>query len=94
MISAVSENSHGAAGDADYICNYMGFEAVVNALNTTMTPTLQQQEFATWTVAGQDAGVYKNAGMFSYVRVKGAGHEVPAYSTGTRTHMLFQGREC
>ncbi|KAG6826956.1 hypothetical protein H0H92_013769 [Tricholoma furcatifolium] len=66
-------------GDADYILNYDGVEAMVNALNTTFTPLFQQQQFATFTVAGQAAGLYKNAGTFSYVRIYGAGHEVPAY---------------
>jgi len=30
-------------------------------------------------VDGQVTGQYKNAGTFSYVRIYGAGHEVPAY---------------
>ena len=37
------------------------------------------QSFATYTVNGNPAGLYKNAGAFSYLRVFGAGHEVPAY---------------
>ncbi|KAG6861354.1 hypothetical protein C0995_001087 [Termitomyces sp. Mi166 len=56
-------------GDADYILNYVGVEAM--------------QEFATWNVAGQPAGQYKEAGPFSYLRVFGAGHEVSAYKHGT-----------
>ena len=28
---------------------------------------------------GQVTGQYKNAGTFSYLRIYGAGHEVPAY---------------
>lgn len=38
-----------------------------------------KQNFATYTVKGKPAGLYKNAGRFSYLRVFGAGHEVPAY---------------
>ena len=33
----------------------------------------------TYNVRGRPAGIYKNAGKFSYLRVYGAGHEVPAY---------------
>jgi len=66
-------------GDADYICNYMGFEAMVDSLNTLFSPLYAQQNFATYNVKGKPAGLYKNAGKFSYLRVSGAGHEVPAY---------------
>ena len=86
-------------GDADYICNYMGVEAMVRescfsqpllsdlcgddaqiaSLNASTSPLFAKQEFANYTVNGQIAGLYKNAGTFSYMRVFGAGHEVPAY---------------
>jgi Serine carboxypeptidase len=39
----------------------------------------KKQKFSSFTVNGALAGVYKNAGTFSYLRVFGAGHEVPAY---------------
>lgn len=70
-------------GDADYILNFNGVEAMVNNLNTQFSSLYQQQAFTTYTVAGQPAGQYKNAGTFSYIRVYGAGHEVPAYKYGT-----------
>ncbi|KAF8989945.1 serine carboxypeptidase [Cyathus striatus] len=69
-------------GDADYILNFNGVEAMVNALNTQFTPIFKQQQFQTFKVAGQTAGQFKNAGTFSYVRIYGAGHEVPAYKFG------------
>ncbi|CAE7108499.1 unnamed protein product [Rhizoctonia solani] len=69
------------AGDADYICNYMGVEATVDALQTKFTSEYQQQGWSNWTVSGYPAGIYKNAGTFSYLRVHEAGHEVPAYGT-------------
>ena len=31
---------------------------------------------------GTNAGIFKNAGTFSYARIFGAGHEVPAYKYG------------
>ncbi|TBU34959.1 serine carboxypeptidase [Dichomitus squalens] len=70
-------------GDADYILNHVGVEAMVDALQTKFTDEYAKQEFANYTVAGQVTGIYKNAGTFSYVRIYGAGHEVPAYSHGT-----------
>ncbi|TFK38948.1 serine carboxypeptidase [Crucibulum laeve] len=69
-------------GDADYILNFVGVEAMVDALNTKFSATFKQQQFQTYTVAGQSAGQFKNAGTFSYVRIYGAGHEVPAYKFG------------
>ncbi|KAJ7189887.1 serine carboxypeptidase [Mycena pura] len=70
-------------GDADYICNFMGVEAMIGTLNTTFSAHFNQQEFAPYLVNGQLAGQFKTAGTFSYVRVYGSGHEVPAYKNGT-----------
>ncbi|KAF8636217.1 hypothetical protein AX17_003703 [Amanita inopinata Kibby_2008] len=69
-------------GDADYILNFDGVEAMVDALQTQVTGLYQKQRFQTYTVQGQTAGQYKNAGTFSYIRIYGAGHEVPAYEYG------------
>jgi hypothetical protein len=51
----------------------------VASLNTVYSPLYALQNFSTYNVNGKPAGLFKNAGMFSYVRVTGAGHEVPAY---------------
>ncbi|KAL5528105.1 hypothetical protein ACEPAF_7241 [Sanghuangporus sanghuang] len=67
-------------GDADYICNFMGVEAMVNNLQTKFSATYAVEQFTNYTVAGHPAGLVKNAGTFSYFRVFGAGHEVPAYN--------------
>ncbi|KAL0566430.1 hypothetical protein V5O48_012347 [Marasmius crinis-equi] len=69
-------------GDADYILNFNGVEAMVDALNTQFTPLYKRQVFQNYTVNGELAGQFKNAGTFSYVRIYGAGHEVPAYKFG------------
>jgi len=63
----------------DYILNYMGVEAMVDALDTKFSSLYKEQAFSTFMVRGQSAGLYKNAGTLSYVRIFGAGHEVPAY---------------
>ena len=93
-------------GDADFILNYVGVEAMVRAslsfsltpkpllpavalisslvvqvssLNTRFSAEFASQDFTSYNVNGKPAGLYKNAGTFSYLRVFGAGHEVPAY---------------
>jgi carboxypeptidase C (cathepsin A) len=90
-------------GDADFIVNYMGVEAMVRvsrafsllsynlcadlvaffpqvaSLTTKFSAEFSSQSFTTYNVNGKPAGMYKNAGTFSYLRVFGAGHEVPAY---------------
>ncbi|KAJ7452963.1 serine carboxypeptidase [Mycena galericulata] len=70
-------------GDADYILNFNGVEAMVASLNTKFSTEFNQQVFAPYKVNGLLAGQFKNAGTFSYVRIYGAGHEVPAYKNGT-----------
>ncbi|KAI0694524.1 serine carboxypeptidase [Cytidiella melzeri] len=69
-------------GDADYILNFNGVEAMVSNIQTTVTSSLNATPLSNWTVAGQAAGLFKNAGTFSFVRITGAGHEVPAYTHG------------
>ncbi|SRR5258707_15496092 len=51
----------------------------VSSLNTVFSQLYAQQNFSTYNVHGRPAGIYKNAGTFSYLRVFGAGHKVPAY---------------
>jgi carboxypeptidase C (cathepsin A) len=51
----------------------------IDSLDTSFSSEFADQEFTTYTVNGETAGQYKNAGTFSYLRVYGAGHEVPAY---------------
>lgn len=69
-------------GDADYIPNFDGVEAMAKNLQTKFSNEFNQQQFTNWTVHGEPAGIYKNAGTFSYVRIFGAGHEVAAYEYG------------
>ncbi|KAF9444865.1 alpha/beta-hydrolase [Macrolepiota fuliginosa MF-IS2] len=75
-------------GDAvrhpDFIVNYKGVELMADSLITRFSDDYRgQSDFQTFTVSGQAAGLYKNAGTFSYLRIFGAGHEVPAYSFGS-----------
>ncbi|KAF7304454.1 Carboxypeptidase [Mycena chlorophos] len=70
-------------GDADYILNFDGVEAMIASLNTSFSAEFNKQTFTPFHVDGLLAGPYKNAGTFSYVRIYGAGHEVPAYKNGS-----------
>lgn len=56
----------------DYILNFMGVEAMVNALQTKYSTQFHATQFSNFTVKGQNAGIFKNAGLFSYVRIFGA----------------------
>ncbi|KAF6759159.1 alpha/beta-hydrolase [Ephemerocybe angulata] len=69
-------------GDADYILNYFGMEAMMDVLETKSSADYRGQAFQNYTVNGIVTGVYKNAGSLSYIRVFGAGHMVPAYTYG------------
>lgn len=69
-------------GDADYILNFNGVESMVNSLVTNFSTAYGKTTFTPWTVNGQSAGQYRQAGTFSYLRVYGAGHEVAAYKYG------------
>ncbi|KAG9087554.1 hypothetical protein FS749_002843 [Ceratobasidium sp. UAMH 11750] len=46
------------AGDPDYLCNYMGSEAVIDAMQTQFTSLYKQQQWTNWTVAGIATGFY------------------------------------
>ncbi|KAA1073215.1 hypothetical protein PGT21_004134 [Puccinia graminis f. sp. tritici] len=70
------------AGDADYIVNYQGVEALVTSLNTSASKGFANDNFTDWVVDGEVAGACKSAGVLSYLRVFEAGHEVPAYGKG------------
>lgn len=40
----------------------------------------KKKHWQSYKVAGQEAGLYKSAGIFAYLRVYGAGHTVAAYT--------------
>lgn len=67
------------AGDADWICNYMGGFAVANAVTYSQSSTFKAAALKSYTVAGKAGGLFKTAGNLSWLQVFGAGHEVPFY---------------
>lgn len=65
------------AGDKDFICNWLGNEAWLNAL-----PWLGHEQFLAapvrdWRVHGKSAGTVRNHRHFTFLRVFEAGHMVP-----------------
>ncbi|KAJ7779425.1 serine carboxypeptidase [Mycena maculata] len=83
-------------GDADFIVNYQGVEDMIATMKTVESAAINKQAFKTYTVDGKDAGMFKTSGLFSYVRIAAAGHEVPAYknaatglATGQAAYQFF-----
>ncbi|RGP81163.1 carboxypeptidase d [Fusarium longipes] len=64
------------AGDADWICNWMGN---YRALNSIAPKSFVSAPLQSFTVDGTKYGEFKTSGNLSWLRVYGAGHEVPAY---------------
>jgi len=69
------------AGDSDFFANYQGVEALTESLNLTASKSLANQTFKNWVVDGEVAGLYKTSSTLSYIRIFGAGQEVPAYGS-------------
>lgn len=67
------------AGDADFICNWYGSAAVVDAVEYDGQAAFQAKDLQPYTVNGQEMGQFKTEGKLSFLRVYGAGHEVPYY---------------
>ncbi|KAI0853039.1 peptidase [Daldinia vernicosa] len=66
-------------GDADYICNWMGGEAVSLAVNYTHKKEFKEAGYAPFVVDGVEYGESRQYGNFSFTRVYDSGHEVPYY---------------
>jgi hypothetical protein len=55
----------------------------IDSLETDFSDLYKMEPFLNYTVNGVTTGQYKNAETFSYVRIYGSGHEVPAYKYGS-----------
>lgn len=67
------------AGDADWICNWFGNQAAAEAVTWASSAAFKAKALASYTVNGVAGGTFKNVGNLSFLRVFGAGHEVPFY---------------
>jgi carboxypeptidase C (cathepsin A) len=63
-------------GDADYICNWFGGEAVSLAINYTHASEFRKAGYVPFMVGGKEMGEVRQVGNFSFLRIYEAGHEV------------------
>lgn len=66
-------------GDADYICNWFGGEAVSLAAQYTHTAEFNAAGYVPMVVDGVEYGETREYGNFSFTRIYESGHEVPYY---------------
>lgn len=67
------------SGDADYICNWFGGEAVSLAVNYTHAEAFRAAGYAPFLVDEVEYGVVREQGNFSFVRIYESGHQVPYF---------------
>lgn len=63
-------------GDADYICNWFGGQAVSLQVNYTHAAEFRAAGYVPFVVDGTEYGEVRQYGNFSFVRIYEAGHEV------------------
>lgn len=66
-------------GDADYICNWFGGQAISLATKYKHSKEFQAAGYAPFLVYGVEYGETREYGNFSFTRVYESGHEVPFY---------------
>lgn len=66
-------------GDADYICNWFGGQAISLATKYKHSKQFQAAGYEPFLVDGVEYGETREYGNFSFTRVYEAGHEVPFY---------------
>ncbi|KAL8942993.1 MAG: hypothetical protein Q9216_001349 [Gyalolechia sp. 2 TL-2023] len=66
-------------GDADYICNWLGGQAVSLTVNYTNKAEFADAGYTPFLVDGTEYGEVREYGNFSFLRIYEAGHEVPFY---------------
>ena len=66
-------------GDADYICNWFGGQAVSLQIDYTHSAEFRAAGYAPFVVDGTEYGEVRQYGNYSFMRIYEAGHEVPFY---------------
>ncbi|TKA65342.1 hypothetical protein B0A55_09440 [Friedmanniomyces simplex] len=66
-------------GDADYICNWFGGQAISESLNYTHAAQFRESLYSPYVVDSVEYGEVRQYGNFSFLRVYESGHEVPYY---------------
>lgn len=78
------------AGDMDYICNSMGIEQWVSALEWPGARAFRAAPVEEFKVNNRWAGSERYSGGLSFVKVYGAGHMVPMDSPAAALHLVKQ----
>lgn len=66
-------------GDSDYVCNWLGGEAVSLELNYTHSDHFRAAGYAPIVFGGHEYGAVREYGNFSFTRLYEAGHMTPYY---------------
>lgn len=66
-------------GDADYICNWFGGEAVSLQMNHRTSEEFRASNYTPFLVEGQEYGAVRQYGNVSFLRLYDAGHQAPYY---------------
>lgn len=67
-------------GDADYVCSWPGTLNVADALPWAHQAEFRDCKLERYAVDGVQKGAYKTIKNLSFVKVEGAGHNVPLHS--------------
>jgi carboxypeptidase C (cathepsin A) len=75
-------------GDADYICNWLGGEAVSLVVNYTHSTEFGAAGYTPFEVDGTEYGAVRQYGNFSFLRIYNSGHLVPWYQPKAALEMF------
>ena len=78
------------AGDADFICNWYGSLSSANSIQYSGQKTFSAAGLQSYKVNSKEVGTYKTQGKLSFLRVYGAGHEVPYYQPEVSLQVFIQ----
>ncbi|KAI5808499.1 Alpha/Beta hydrolase protein [Peziza echinospora] len=76
------------AGDADFICNWLGNQAWVHALDWHGKTGFNKEKLAPYKVGEKEVGQIKSSGNFTFLRLYQAGHMVPYNQPEASLQML------
>eukprot|EP01066_Platyproteum_vivax_P016382 Platyproteum_vivax@DN7102_c0_g1_i4.p1 len=76
------------SGDQDYICNWYGGLAWVNAVVFDGSGEFGKKEMTPWMMNGKEVGRAKKVNNFSFIRIYDAGHMVPMNQPEVAEFML------
>jgi cathepsin A (carboxypeptidase C) len=65
------------AGDADFICNWLGNQAWTDKLQWSGQKDFSHADLKSLTLEDKEYGKVKSSGNFTFMQIYGAGHMVP-----------------